>query len=178
MAERPADRAAVAHGAVGDIAGDSLHGAARDVRNAPILDVGVGDAGPEHEFVATTLDLLELGKTCDIDDQLRLYQAQVEHGTKRLAAGDDPGGGLGLAEHGKCSLQIAWTFIAERRRFHAAGLSASRAARIASTIRYGVTGDCINSTPSGRSASLTALTIAAGGAIAPPSPTPFTPNWV
>src|SRR4051794_34931525 len=60
MAERPADRAAISHGAVGYIAGDALHGAARDVRNAPILDVGMSDAGPEHEFVATALDLLEL----------------------------------------------------------------------------------------------------------------------
>ena len=77
------------------------------------------------------------------------------------------------AQHGKRRLQIARTFIAERRRFHAAGLSASRAARIASTTRHGVIGDCINSTPSGRSASLTALAIAAGGAMAPPSPMPF-----
>jgi hypothetical protein len=85
--------------------------------------------------VATTLDLLELGKTGDIDDQLRLHQPQVEHGTKRLAAGNDPGGCFGLAEHGKCRRQIAWTFVAEGRRFHAAGLSASRAARTASTTR-------------------------------------------
>ena len=178
MAERPADRAAIAHGAVGDVAGDALHGTARDIRNTPILDVGMGDTGPDHQFVASTLDLLELGKPADVDDQLRLDQPQIEHRTKRLAAGNDLGGSFGLAEHGKRRLQIARTFIAERRRFHAAGLSALRAARTASTTRYGVIGDCISSTPSGRSASLTALAIAAGGAIAPPSPIPFTPNCV
>jgi hypothetical protein len=177
MAERSADRASIAHGAVGDVACNALHGAARDVRNASVLNVGMGDTGPEHEFVATPLDLLEFGKPRDIDDQLRLHQPQIEHGTKGLATGNDLGS-FGLAEHGKGGLQIAWTFVAERRRFHAAGLSASRAARTASTTRYGVIGDRISSTPSGRSASLTALAIAAGGAMAPPSPMPFTPNWV
>ena len=70
MAERSADRAAIAHGAIGDVGGDALHGAARDVRNASVLDVGMGDAGAEHEFVAATLDLLQFGKTGDVDDQL------------------------------------------------------------------------------------------------------------
>ena len=178
MAERSADRAAIANGAIGDIAGDALHGAARDVGNASILDVGMGDAGAEHEFVAAALGLLELGKPGDVDDQLRLDQPQIEHRPERLATGDDFGGSVGLVQHGKRRLQIARTFIGERRRFHAAGLSASRAARIASTTRRGVIGECINSTPSGRSASLTALAIAAGGAMAPPSPMPLTPNWV
>ena len=52
MAERSADRAAVADRAVGDVGGDGPHGAARDVGNAAVFDVGVGDAGAEHEFVA------------------------------------------------------------------------------------------------------------------------------
>ena len=97
MAEGSADRAAIANGAIGDVAGDALHGAARDVRNASVLDVGMGDAGAEHEFVAAALDLLELGKTGDVDDQLRLHQPQIEHRTKRLAAGDDLGRSFGLA---------------------------------------------------------------------------------
>jgi hypothetical protein len=52
------------------------------------------------------------------------------------------------------------------------------AAAIASTIRLGVTGLTQSSAPSGRSASLMALAIAAGGAIAPPSPMPLTPKRV
>ena len=79
MAEGSANRAAIANGAIGDIAGNAPHGAAGDVRNAPILDVGMGDAGAEHEFVAATLDLLELGKPGDVDDQFRLHQPQIEH---------------------------------------------------------------------------------------------------
>ena len=39
-----------------------------------------------------------------------------------------------------------------------------------------VSGSSVSSTPSGRSASLTALTIAAGGPMAPPSPMPLAPN--
>ena len=178
MAKRSAHRAAIAHGPIGDIGGDALHRAARDIWRTAILDICVGDAGAQHEFVAPTLGLLEFGNRGDIDDHLRLHQPQIEHRPERLPAGDDLDGVVGLAQHGQRGLQIAGTFIAERRRFHAAGLSASRAARIASTTRYGVTGDCISSTPSGRSASLSALTIAAGGAMAPPSPMPLTPNWV
>jgi len=51
-------------------------------------------------------------------------------------------------------------------------------ALIASTIRRGVTGDTKSSAPSALSASLIALVIAAGGAMAPPSPRLFWPNRV
>ena len=70
MAERSADRAAIAHRAIGDVGGDALHGAARDVGNAAVLDVGMGDAGAEHQFVAATLGLLELGEPGDVDDHV------------------------------------------------------------------------------------------------------------
>ena len=57
-----AHRAAVAHRAIGDVGGDALHRAARDIGRASVLDIGMGDAGAEHEFVAATLGLLEFGK--------------------------------------------------------------------------------------------------------------------
>src|SRR3979490_2344249 len=135
MAKGSADRAAIADRAIGNVAGDAPHSAARNVRNASSLDVGVRNARPENELIAATLDLPEFGKTRDVDDQLRLYQPQIEHRTQRLAAGDDPGGCFGRTEDGKRCLQIAWAFIAERSRLHAACLSASRPARIASTIQ-------------------------------------------
>src|ERR1700722_13853555 len=47
---------------------------------------------------------------------------------------------------------------------------------IAARTRLGVTGVSNTAAPSGRNASLTALTIAAGGPIAPFSPMPFMPN--
>ncbi|MHC2384540.1 hypothetical protein ACVIU7_000212 [Bradyrhizobium liaoningense] len=178
MAERTADRAAVAHGAIGDVGRHAAHGAAGHVGRAPVFDVGMGDQGPEHELAAGNLGTLELGKAGNIHDQLRLHQPQIEHRPERLAAGDDFGRPAAGCQHRECCREIAWAFIGEGSGLHAALLSAARAASTAATIRCGVIGDCISSTPSGRSASLTALAIAAGGAIAPPSPMPLTPNCV
>ena len=50
--------------------------------------------------------------------------------------------------------------------------------QIAVNTRRGVIGVSATSTPDSRKASLTAFAIAAGGGIAPPSPSPFTPNSV
>ena len=66
----------------------------------------------------------------------------------------------------------------ERHRAVVAHSPARGRSEIASSNRRGVTGNSAISTPSWRSASLTALAIAAGGAIAPPSPMPFCPNSV
>jgi len=60
----------------------------------------------------------------------------------------------------------------------APGFANARAVPMPATMRCGVIGETSNSTPSGRSASLTALAMAAGGAMAPPSPIPLTPNSV
>jgi len=49
---------------------------------------------------------------------------------------------------------------------------------MASRIRTGVSGRSCTSAPMARSASFTALRIAAGGPTAPPSPIPLTPNSV
>src|SRR5437764_15249123 len=48
--------------------------------------------------------------------------------------------------------------------------------RMSSRTREGESGPRRTTTPKGRSASSTALAIAAGGAMAPPSPRPFTPS--
>src|SRR5260221_7493725 len=178
MAEGAADRAAVANRFVGDGAGNPLHGAGRYIGYSSLLDVAMGDAGPDDEFTATAFCLLQFGKSGYIDDQIRLDQPQVEHRAERLASGDDLGHAVRIGHQGQRGIQIGRAFIRERCRFHAADLSAARAARIASTTRCGEIGECKSSTRSGRSASLTALAIAAGGAMAPPSPMPLTPNIV
>src|SRR5262249_59008283 len=56
------------------------------------------------------------------------------------------------------------------------GGGGGRAARTALTICSGLIGVVLNSAPNGDSASQIALAIAAGGATAPPSPTPLTPT--
>ena len=76
------------------------------------------------------------------------------------------------------ALEIARARIAKGRRLHAGRPSRARAVQHRLEMRRGVIGECSSSTPSGLSASLTALAIAAGGAMAPPSPMPFTPNSV
>ena len=71
MAEAAADRAAIAHRAIGDAARRRAACAPlRDVGNAPVLDVGVGDAGADHQLVAASFDLLQLGNAGDVDDQI------------------------------------------------------------------------------------------------------------
>src|SRR5262249_40549823 len=67
---------------------------------------------------------------------------------------------------------------APRRRNRGINLHDRPRSVMARMMRCGVIGDINNSAPSGRSASFTALAIAAGGAIAPPSPMPLTPNSV
>ena len=51
-----------------------------------------------------------------------------------------------------------------------------RAMRAALTMCSGLIGVALNSTPNSESASETAFAMAAGGATAPPSPTPLTPS--
>ena len=87
-------------------AGDPLHGAARDIGDASILDVAMGDAGADHEFVAAAFRLLQFGKPRDIDDQIRLDQAQIQHRAERLAAGDDLGRVLGLGHQSDRGVQV------------------------------------------------------------------------
>src|SRR5262249_3862215 len=65
-----------------------------------------------------------------------------------------------------------------RRRNRGINLHDRPRSAMALMMRCGVIGDINNSAPSGRSASFTALAMAAGGAIAPPSPMPLTPNSV
>ena len=75
MTEGSADRAAVAHRAVGDGAGNPLHGAARHIGYSSVLDVAMRDAGADHELVAAAFGLFQFGKPGDIDDQIRLAPA-------------------------------------------------------------------------------------------------------
>ena len=50
MGQAAADRAAIAHRAIGDAGRDCAHGAVGDVGNAAVLDIGMGDAGAEHQM--------------------------------------------------------------------------------------------------------------------------------
>jgi hypothetical protein len=156
MAERAADRAAVADRTISDVRSDSAHRPVRYIGRAAVLDVGMGNAGAKHQLVVAPLSLLQLGQRRDVDDHVRLHQPQIEHRAERLAARDDLGGAAGFDQQRQRFLQVARAFIAERRRFHAVVLFAALAVHRRDDA-VGRDRDCINSAPSGRSASLTAL---------------------
>src|SRR5262249_58141561 len=64
-----------------------------------------------------------------------------------------------------------------RRRNRGINLHDRPCSAMALTMRCGVIGDTNNSAPSGRSASFTALAMAAGGGGAPPPPPPLPPAF-
>ena len=85
-----------------------------------------------------------------------------------------------LAEQLERLIERARPFVVELRRLHDGSDAGARSqARLtAASRRGGVIGDSLTSTPSECRASLIALASAAGGAMAPPSPIPLTPNSV
>src|SRR5262245_37460518 len=97
-----------------------------------------------------------------------MHDTQVQHRAERLAARQE----LGLrGQELERAREVFRALVVESRGLHFFFINAS-------TMRRGVMGDSVISTPSGASASFTAFAIAAGGAIAPPSPMPFCPNRV
>ena len=121
------------------------------------------------------LDALELGDGGDVDQQVGLDQPQIQHRTERLAAGEKLHDDVVAAAERNRGGKIGRARIIEPNRLHVA---LRPACAMAVKIRRGVIGESSNSAPNGRKASLTALAIAAGGAMAPPSPMPLTPNSV
>ena len=69
--------------------GDAGQRAAGYIRHAPILNIGMGDAGADDDSVDPFFDLPKFVDACDIDQKIGLDQAHVEHGPERLATGYD-----------------------------------------------------------------------------------------
>ena len=90
MGETAADRAAIAHRAIGDAGRHRAHRAAGDVRHAAVLDIGVGDAAAERSSASGVCSTrLSSAMAVMSTKQVGLHQPQIEHRTERLAAGDD-----------------------------------------------------------------------------------------
>ena len=89
MRNASTDRAAISHCAIGDAAGDVTEQAGEMIGNAPVFDVGMGDAGADFETVPCIGHRREFGDRRDVDQQIGLGQAEVQHRPKRLAAGED-----------------------------------------------------------------------------------------
>src|SRR5262249_6366607 len=123
-------------------------------------------------------NFLELFKTPEIDHKIGLRDSQIEHRQQRLTTGDRDGCRTVGAQQGAGSCGALRKPVVERDRFHRWASFARRARSIASETRRGVSGVSLKVAPISRNASATALAMAAGGAMAPPSPSPFTPYSV
>ncbi len=173
--------AAIAHRAVGDAARHRRHHPALAERVTLILDRRMGDGRADEGRIAAVFDAAQLGDAGEIDQQRGRCQPQIEHGPERLAARDRPRILAAARQRGERVAQARRCEILERGRFHSAASDVRGLvgfAVSAARMRRGVAGVSPSSTPMPASASLSALTIAAGGAIALPSPTPFKPNSV
>src|SRR5262249_6143150 len=141
---------------------------------------GGGAAGPNVPGAPGIFQLLKRLKPRDVDQQGRAREPQIQHRSQRLPARQNLGA-LRARHGGQCLPNVGGTHIVEARSLHGfstRGWVDDFVRSIASSSRRGVSGVSVSSTPSGRKASLTALKITAGGAIAPPSPMPLMPNSV
>ena len=98
MRKASANGAAIAHRAIGDAAGNLAKQAARRVGNASVLDIGVGDAGAEVEVIWPVGDRRQFGYRRDVDQEVGLGKAQIQHRPQRLAARQGLRKDLRLAE--------------------------------------------------------------------------------
>src|SRR5690606_10037234 len=112
----------------------------------------------------------------DVDDDAGLGQPHVEQRHEALAAGQQLGLVAVLGEQRQRLVDRRGPAVGEGCRLHRA--PSRRAASIASHTRRGVIGVWQIDTPKSCRASVTALAMAAGGAMAPPSPMPFMPSTV
>ncbi len=126
---------------------------------------------------AVGLDRAQLRNVPDIDQLVGTSQTQIEHRPDRLAAGKNLGFSIADGEPLRRFVQRPRAGIVQRCGFHAASFSGALglALAIALRMRSGVAGMSRSTAFNGDNASLMALTIAADGAIAPPSPTPLMP---
>src|SRR5262249_3410672 len=137
-------------------------------------------AGSDAQRAAGASHFLKRLKPEDDDEERRAREPQVQHRSQRLSACQNLGA-FRVRQGSQCLRDVTGTHIVEARGLHALSIRGwvdASARSIASSSRRGVSGVSVSSTPSGRNASLTALKITAGGAIAPPSPMPLMPNSV
>src|ERR1035437_4508445 len=112
----------------------------------------------------------------NIHNHVWASKAHVQHGHQTLSACQDLCAISLLVQEFDDLRNCSRSAIFERCRFHDSVLAVTSA--IACQTRVGVMGVKLIGTRRGMSASTMALAMAAGGAIAPPSPIPFIPNSV
>src|SRR4051794_17360974 len=122
----------------------------------------------DRDRVARVADVREVVETPHVDEQRGPRKAQPQEREQRMAACEDLRV-VATAEQRDRMLDRLGNLVVERSRDHCCTSSSAR------QTRSGVAGMSMSVTPSSASASTMAFITAAGEAIAPVSPTPFTP---
>ena len=126
----------------------------------------------------------QLVEATEVDQQLRVGEAEPQQRHQALPPGDHLGVVAGIGERPHRLVWRLWLDVVERRRDHRASpplvaaepLLPPRAAWMARHTRWAVQGIVMSRTPIGRSASTMLLTTAGVDAIVPASPMPLTPS--
>src|SRR5262245_3657018 len=172
------DRSVIANRTVRNFSSDLLHQPTECLKKLAVFNPSMRRQSTDSNVGRRCDNLFKLLQSPDVDQKVGQRDSQIEHGQQRLAAGDC--GRRGAVRGQQCA-GLGDGFrncVVEYRRFHGWGFFARRARSIASETRRGVSGVSLKVAPISRNASATALAMAAGGAIAPPSPSPFTPYSV
>ena len=174
VGQRPAQGAAVADLDVTDVVDDlgQQRRALGDERRLEHRSVGHRGADDDTP-VGALADALELRQPADVDQGADLGEPQLEQGQQAHAAADDLRVRVAPGQDAQGLLDRRRARVVELGGDHAGFTSAPAMAR--HTV-WDVKGMSRWRTPSGASASMTALTAAGVLAMAPASPTPLTPS--
>src|SRR5919197_1516803 len=142
--------------------------------DAPLAGHGAESNGP--------VILADVGEACDrvqVDQRRRPRQPEVHERHEALTAGQQLRLAAIACEHRDRLFERSWRVILELDGFHGCEApSGCRARWIISQSRVGDMGSSVILTPSGASASLTALAITAGTVMELDSPSPLDPSGV
>ena len=171
MGEAAAHGPAGAHRAVGDSRGGAAQEAVRRVRYRAVLDRGMGGERADPHPVRVLGDLAQSRDPRDVDQQRRAARRKLSIGPRDWPPAIGRASPAAAPSSFAASATLPAAREVERGRLHRSPARSS-----AAKSRRGVIGVSAISTPKARSASLTALPMAAGGPIAPDSPTPLMPR--
>src|SRR5258705_11983129 len=119
----------------------------------------MGNAASDRDSLGGFLNPFELGNRGDVDQQVGLYQAQIQHRAERLPARQKFHHDVVAGTEREGGGEVARAFVIEAYRFH---VVLRPACAMAVRIRRGVIGEWSSSTPNPPRASFPALPLAAG----------------
>src|SRR5438270_12621069 len=125
MAERAAERAAIARLPMADMADRVVHERTAPADDVREFEIALPGHGADFEQAAAAADIGKTLYPVEIDDVVGQHESHVEHRHERLSAGQEPRV-VEAAEQGDDVGDRARIVVAERRWFHAAVLMAKK----------------------------------------------------